>query len=492
MYWDPAARKKNLVDRRFNFRVREMKLGEARDFAKESGWGNISDSDLNASWAAPELDDRAPPKSYEQKMIRDGENSELDQFDPKSMVHLVHAQWIEREPYFKVVHPQTGQLVDLGQVQHQAAQEMAKSQGLPPLKSVQLMRRVYKQCYIGSRILGQVTPSLSRAGFTYQCVTGRRNRNKGTWFGLITAMRDPQMWANKWLSQSLHILNTTAKGGVLAESSAFKDIREAQETYAQPDAITEVEDGTISGNKIMAKPGQGFAQGHMQLMEFAISSIRDVTGINIDILGMSEQDQAAQLDRQRKQAAMTILAPMFDSLRRFRKEVGRNRLCFIQDYFSDGRLVRVADVDPRGSKIMKTVQLLRDKTAGEYEVVVDDAPTSPNQKEQTWSILQQMMQYLAPFMTNPQVILTILEYSPLPSEVVSAFRQIASQGPTPEQQVKDSLQAQQAVANIEKTKAQAAKDEALAATHHTQTTLEILRDTGAFRPAMPVTTRGNR
>jgi hypothetical protein len=47
--------------------------------------------------------------------------------------------------------------------------------------------------------------------------------------GLIKVMRDPQMWANKWLSQTLHILNTTAKGGIVAEEDAFADMTEAEE-----------------------------------------------------------------------------------------------------------------------------------------------------------------------------------------------------------------------------------------------------------------------
>jgi len=50
-------------------------------------------------------------------------------------------------------------------------------------------------------------------------------------------MRDPQMWANKWLSQTLHILNTTAKGGIVAEMDAFEDMEDAEEKWAQPDTI---------------------------------------------------------------------------------------------------------------------------------------------------------------------------------------------------------------------------------------------------------------
>jgi len=65
--------------------------------------------------------------------------------------------------------------------------------------------------------------------------------------GLIKTMRDPQMWANKWLSQTLHILNTTAKGGIVAEEDAFADMTEAEEKWAQPDTIVWSAPGSLSG-----------------------------------------------------------------------------------------------------------------------------------------------------------------------------------------------------------------------------------------------------
>jgi hypothetical protein len=70
---------------------------------------------------------------------------------------------------------------------------------------------------------------------SWACITGELDRNKGHWFGLIKkTMRDPQMWANKWLSQTLHILNTTAKAGIVVEESAFADMTEAEEKVLNP------------------------------------------------------------------------------------------------------------------------------------------------------------------------------------------------------------------------------------------------------------------
>ena len=47
-------------------------------------------------------------------------------------------------------------------------------------------------------------------------------------------MRDPQMWANKMLSNALHIANTTAKGGIIAEKNAFDDRGQAENSFTQP------------------------------------------------------------------------------------------------------------------------------------------------------------------------------------------------------------------------------------------------------------------
>jgi len=198
-------------------------------------------------------------------------------------------------------------------------------------------------------------------------LAGERDRKHGSWFGLARVMRDPQMWANKMLSNALHISNATAKGGIIAEKNAFDDERQAEDSYAQPNAITWAAEGAIKDGRIMAKPGGGDPSVYLKILEFAVSSIRDVTGVNLELLGLRDAEQPGVLEAQRKQAAMTVLATLFNSLRRFRKQIGRIRLHYIQNSFSDGRLVRVVGVD--GAQF---IPLMHDKTAGEYDIVVSD------------------------------------------------------------------------------------------------------------------------
>src|SRR5206468_422548 len=143
------------------------------------------------------------------------------------------------------------------------------------------------------------------------------------------AMMDPQRWANKWLSQSLHILNTGAKGGIIAERDAFEDTSEAEENWADPAAIVWANPGANSGGKIIPRPINQVPTQLPDLLTLAISSIRDCTGINLELLGMVEKDQPGVVEQMRKQAGMTVLASLFNSLRRYRKEQGRLMLWYI-------------------------------------------------------------------------------------------------------------------------------------------------------------------
>lgn len=410
MAWDGSATKRNLADASRVHHVRKIPLDEAKALVP----GDFEDADYNASWWHGEDDEK--PNHTDERPYDDGNESDAD--DAK-LVTLVRTQWWEREPVYRVIDPTNPQAdIKLKEDQFKDLQAKAKIAGAD-LKFVKQYVRVYKQAYIGAKVL-EVGDAPCKEHFSFNCITGKRDRNKNAWYGLVRGMKDPQRWANKWLSQALHILNSSAKGGILAERGAFDNDADAEKSWAKQDAITWAKPGAVAGNRITPKAPSPMPVGFYQLMEFAISSIRDTSGVNIETLGMREATQAASLELQRKQSSMTILQPMFDSLRRYRKMQGRQMLYIIREFLSDGRLIRIVGKDQE-----QYVPLVRGADAVKYDVIVDDAPSSPNQKEATWNMLQQILPAVGKIIP-PQTWMALLEYSPLPTSA--------------QQKIKDSIQ----------------------------------------------------
>jgi hypothetical protein len=102
---------------------------------------------------------------------------------------------------------------------------------------------------------------------------------------------------------------------------------------------------------------------------------------------------------------------------------GRVRLFFIQNYISDGRLIRIKGKD----STEQYVPLVKQADTATYDVIVDDAPMSPNQKENTWLMMQQMMPMLAKLNVPPEIWQILIEYSPLPSSVSAKINQVLAQ-----------------------------------------------------------------
>lgn len=463
MVWDRTAKKKNLKGARRMARIRRMSLGDAMAM-----FPGFTPDQLDAVWAQ-ETGSDYPERSIEDKRRRDNENTEA--YDDSCEVTIVQIQWIEREIYWLVADQATGTKAELSDKQYKTFKARMTALRMPDVPAARLVRKVYKQAFLGATgvMLKKAGPAPIKKQFTWKCITGEYDKAKGCWFGLVRLLRDPQMWANKWISQILHILNTTAKGGILAERSAFDDEREAEDGYARSDNITWMTDGALSGQKpkVMPKPGTPLTEGYVGLLAFAISSFKDVSGINLELLGQQDQNQPGVLEAMRKQAGMTVLATLFDALRNFRKQVGKTRLFFIQTYISDGRLIRVA-----GMNGPEAVRLAKDKTVGEYDVVVDDTPTSPNQKEANWQIIQPLLVvFKDQLIGNPQVLAMLLEYSPLPARIVDAIKQFIQQSANdPEQkQIRElavagqiaTIEKDRSVANLNNAKAGGAKTTAI-------------------------------
>lgn len=410
MAWDSSSRRQNLVDRRWDCRIKDIEYDTAVEL-----FPDVDPAFLSADWAN-DLEAKKGHDAQEAPFYKNdqGDNTSGD------FVRILHFQWFEREPVYRVADPESGKTVFMSVEKYEALNKEM------PLKGVRQTKKKYYYAFVGKDVLDS---GEMETAFTREFMTAKRDRNEDTWYGIVRAMKDPQRWANKWLSQTLHIINSNAKGGLLAEKTAFDSVRQAEESWTDPDAITWLREGGLA--KIKEKPDVKFPSGMDKLMEFAVSSIRDTTGVNLELLGMANRQQAGVVEQHRKQAGVTILAELFDSLRRYRKNQSRLLIKFIQKYIPDQRIVRILgeNGNPEFVPFMKSDEAL------EYDIVIDDAPHSPNQKERTWGAVMEML----PLLQNkipPTAWPELLKSSPLPTALVAKITEsIKEHKPPPDPKI---------------------------------------------------------
>ena len=424
MFWDGSANKKNLSDARYIMRVRDLPISVVQDMFPDA-----EESDLHASWA---MDTGSTADlAHDAQQAPFYRNDQSDIIDKNRVLcRIVEIQWWEHEPVRLIVDPVSNEKTTLTESEYKKLAKRFEAFGMTLDEGAKQKRKKYFKAWLG-RITLKKIDGPENGGFTIKSMTGKRDRNKGTWYGLVRGMLDPQKWANKWLSQVMHIINTNAKGGIMAEADAFENPQEAIDQWASPDSVTLMKKGAISGNKIKEKPQAQWPQGIAELMTFAISSIRDSSGVNLELLGQADRDQPGILEHQRKQSAMTILASLFDSLRRYRKEQGKLLLYYITNFISDGRLIRIG-----GPQEAKYIPLIRQPDTVKYDVIVDDTPSSVNLKEQAWAALTQMMPVFTKLPIPLKVWMSVIKYSPLPAslagEIMTALEEEASKPKQPD------------------------------------------------------------
>jgi hypothetical protein len=424
MLWDCKAQKRNLVDMRRVWRVREIDIYEAKEM-----FPGKDISLLDASWAR--MDKTTQP--HDREAARYYESESAEDFDPnRKTVTLVECQYYTTKTAYASVNIQDGQSVEFEDKKQ--ADNYVKNvftmtgQQLPLAKR---KKRVYRTAIIGREVLSD-EESQSQECFKYQAITGYRDRNSKQWIGLVRAMRDPQRWANALFSSVLHQIQTTGKG-IMAERGAFENDEAAEKAWANGSKIVWLNAGAVAGQKVQPKEQHNLPNGIFDMMQLSLGAFRDVTGVNIESMGLADRSQAASLELQRTKQASIILASLFDGLRRFHKENGRLIMDLIRNFLSDGRLIRVV-----GPDYEKYVPLVKQDDTIEYDIIVDESPSSPNQKEASWAILQQLLPVLGKTLT-PSTGSILLKASPLPETVVNEFKkaaqkeaEAAAQQPNPE------------------------------------------------------------
>lgn len=406
-YWyDPAARRKCLEDRNFDF------YGE---------WVNKEDlpeewqDKITSSWSDDESN--TAPRLADSTFFYKGDDKSEGYDESTDKYFLLHYECRKKETFYRVHDPMQGKNIFLEEAQFKKMKKAIEDSGA---KFVKQQKWVYYRAFLCGNEILEHGKSPCQDGFSRQVITARRDRNKNCWYGIVRDMKDPQRWANKWLSQVLHIVNTNSKGGAFIEFGALMEPKKAEEQWGSNDApLIMMNEGGIG--KIKERQLANYPAGLDKLMMFAFESMPFVSGINLEALGLANREQAGVLEQQRKQAAFGILAPLFDALRRYRKSQGEILLYFIQNFISDGRLIRIG-----GQSIQpKYVPLAGDPRSKEYDIIVDDSPTSPDVKQKTWENIMQILPAMLKvgFPIPPDV----LDYMPSNSALAVKWKQYIAQ-----------------------------------------------------------------
>jgi hypothetical protein len=168
------------------------------------------------------------------------------------------------------------------------------------------------------------------------------SRRSGNHFGIVELMKDPQREINKRTSQTLNLFNQQVQPGVYAESRAFQNVDQAEQSLKESGSVTWLQDGAIAQQRFQERSVPTFPTAVLQMGEYAREMLRHITGINPDLLGMNDKRQEPGIVVQlRQQQGMAILRPVFAAYNKMREEIFKRLVSIVMSHMPRAQILKI-------------------------------------------------------------------------------------------------------------------------------------------------------
>lgn len=382
MAWDPAATSQNLEDAQYVMRCMWIPRSEAVALFGEEVAGALT----SAGDRGDEFKTNSIPTVNRDNSFRYSAGTNFYDADRRRVL-VVEYQWIESEPAYLVRGD--GEPRVLSGVEYEglvARLQDAEAQGfeVPELDIQRTSREcAYHAFFSGDHILSAPEKLNTDGKFTYRFMTGFRDDSGSLirWRGIVHRVKDPQRWANKFLSQIVEIIGHNPKGTLLHSKGAFENPNAAKQAWASAGAMIEVTSPSRL-NEIKTIDQPQIPPAAAQMVQLCWDVIPNLVGISPYMSGGGVDDlrrTPSSSIQAMQQAGMTVLSPLFDGLSRYRKTTGELYLSILREYVDEGVMVRVVD-SPRA----QYVPFAKDVVAAEFDVVVHENPSSPTGRAAVW------------------------------------------------------------------------------------------------------------
>lgn len=419
IYWDPLARRRNLLDSRYVIRGRWMGKDDFEQMFEVDPLKVGTTGDLDLTREKGRIEDASSSWMY---MIGSGKSFRQS----RDEVLVADYQYRQFQPAVVFIRPD-GIMDYAWEEDFPSLQQQFAEMGSPVTNFIKQPRPRYYRCYIaGSKILRR--EQLPGRGFTYNFMTGFEDPEGQTqrgrlWFGLLRIMRGPQDWVNKVMSQIVHMISTNPKGALIAAPGVFENKAKAKREWAMPGGYMEA-NRTDFKDKIEVIRPEGVPSSIFQFLSVVENMVTGLVGINPEY----DLGQANDLKRvsgealgQVRQASNSISAPLVDAFAQMREVLGVRYLEQIRKHIPEGQAIRVYNGFNEQEEMVT-----RQEIFGRYDVVVDESPEAKNSLLETYEMLFPQGNIQTMFSGGPMG-LPLIPYTVLPAVMPNLSPEIRQQ-----------------------------------------------------------------
>lgn len=418
-YWDPSCTKKNLIGSRWTGYWQDYDLEDALDLFQDS-----VEDDFEQVVATDSDDDDGytyNPWGGVYDKIKELNTVEWTSKE-QNLVRVYNHQWMKYETFYKAYNPLYLTTDPLDALQMKARMDVIKSEietngpddievtdafEFDPkaeeltfdeatkkilvkefgkmIKPVPFKREVYYTAIISGSHVFKWFKSISQQGYSIKFKTGIYSETGKFWRGVVNSMIEPTLYYNKALTELMFTIAANSKGGVMVEEDAVEDIADFEDKWAKTDAVILVASGAISGQKIMQKTQGALPTGLENIITLSEQNITQ-SGVDPAFLGDAQQeDQSGIFYKRRIRQIVSKFARYTDSISLFQKEDAKLYADLIPIWVdnNNGQWVRITG--DQGAD--EFTQITKDMLAPSYDVSIQEAAQTPEDKQQTAALL---------------------------------------------------------------------------------------------------------
>jgi len=170
------------------------------------------------------------------------------------------------------------------------------------------------------------------------------SKRHAQYYGIVKLLIDPQRECNRRWMQSIRMMANQGVG-LIGEAAAFVDLDQAQESWSNPDEITLLNEGGLG--KIKERTAIQFPAASVQMQEISRESMKQISGMNADLMGFKDKEEPGIVLKLRQQQGMTIVSRLFENYKRMRNYLAKRKTYLITAYMPDWQIQKILGENDR-------------------------------------------------------------------------------------------------------------------------------------------------